>query len=344
MTSHTMIFILFLLSVSVTFISGGTHGDFKRLHQVLTTDYNKDLRPTLNSSEPTNIKVRFFLLSLNEFEEKMSKLSIVGAFALSWNDFQLEWNPGDYGNITRMFFPQSSVWKPDLLLINPYQKISPLGFSDMKLYVIHNGHVFWSPPDVFEVTCQADVTFYPFDEQTCSLYFGVYMHTELEVVLDLPARGINLRHYTTNSLWDLKHTSMTQRDPSSLKLILVLQRRSMYQVINTILPFCVLGLLNIMVFLLPAESGERIGFSVTILLAIAVFMTIVADTLPGTSEPSFPRLCYLLTAELVINMLVTVLTILVLRLHHKPEHQTIPAWMEYVKTKLLCGYKKGDSK
>jgi hypothetical protein len=32
-----------------------------------------------------------------------------------------------------------------------------------------------------------------------------------------------------------------------------------------------MSILNVFVFLLPADSGERVGYAITVLLAIAVF-------------------------------------------------------------------------
>ncbi|XP_033753130.1 neuronal acetylcholine receptor subunit alpha-7-like [Pecten maximus] len=323
------------------------HGDLTRLHQHLMTNYSTKFRPTLNLSEPTKVNIGFYLLSLKEFEEKKSKFSIVGFFAMFWHDFQLEWNPDDFGGIDRMMFSQNEVWKPDILLLNPFEKIEPQGFDKLKVLVSKEGYVFWSPLDVYDITCPADVTYYPFDQQTCSFYFSMYMYSVFEVFLEPERSEIDMYYYTPNTLWEMKvantHVS-TIMASQTLSLTMVFQRRPMFQVINTIVPFCILGLLNIMVFLLPAESGERVGFSVTVLLAIAVFMTIVADTLPGTSEPSFPRLCYLLIAELGINMLVTICTILVLRLHHKPQHQKIPSWLTYIICKSFWGNIKETEK
>ena len=37
-------------------------------------------------------------------------------------------------------------------------------------------------------------------------------------------------------------------------------------------------------FAVPCESGERIGFCITILLAMAVYLLLVADAVPKTSD------------------------------------------------------------
>ncbi|XP_069131740.1 acetylcholine receptor subunit beta-like 1 [Argopecten irradians] len=329
-----MMSILFLLSVSFTFSFGAMQRDMINLHHHLMTNYSTKFRPTFNLSEPTKVNIGFYLLSLKEFQEKTSKLSIFGVFALIWHDFQLEWNPEDFGGIERILLLQNEIWKPDLLSLNAFEKVEPAGFDSLKVAVYNNGLVVWAPPDVYENTCPADVTFYPFDQQSCLMYFGIYMSSALEVLLEMESNEISMIMYSPNSIWDMKSTSISvslEGDGSqTLTLEMNFKRRPMFQIINIILPFCLLSFLNIMVFLLPAESGERIGFSVTVLLAIAVFMTIVADTLPATSEPSVPRLCYLLIAELGINLTVTIFNILLLKLHHIPQHKTIPLWLAYI--------------
>ena len=47
----------------------------------------------------------------------------------------------------------------------------------------------------------------------------------------------------------------------------------------------ILTLLNVLVFALPAEAGERIGLAITMFLAISIYMTIVSDTLSKTFHP-----------------------------------------------------------
>ena len=73
---------------------------------------------------------------------------------------------------------------------------------------------------------------------------------------------------------------------------LVLARRPMFVVVILILPVLVMGLLNTLVFLLPAASGERVSYSITILLSQALLLTIVSDNIPKTSSP-VSILCYL---------------------------------------------------
>lgn len=82
------------------------------------------------------------------------------------------------------------------------------------------------------------------------------------------------------------------------------------------MPIIVMAILNMLVFILPAESGERLSFSVTMLLALAVYMTIVSENLPKSSDP-MSITSYYLMGTLLVSSTITVLTILNLDIYHR---------------------------
>ena len=84
-----------------------------------------------------------------------------------------------------------------------------------------------------------------------------------------------------------------------------------------------------MVFLLPQESGERVSFSVTVLLSFAVFLTVIGDNIPKTSSP-MPFVCYYVVIVLITSGLITCSVILCQRLHHVYGCTPIPRWF------LIC--------
>ena len=47
-----------------------------------------------------------------------------------------------------------------------------------------NGNVFWPPPTKFRSTCSVDVAFFPFDDQTCMLNLGSWIHDGFSVSSD----------------------------------------------------------------------------------------------------------------------------------------------------------------
>lgn len=63
-----------------------------------------------------------------------------------------------------------------------------------------------------------------------------------------------------------------------------LHRKRTFYVLNTIIPVVMLSLLNVLVFLLPASSGEKMALAVTVLLSFTVYLSIISEVMPKTSE------------------------------------------------------------
>ena len=97
---------------------------------------------------------------------------------------------------------------------------------------------------------------------------------------------------------------------------LLLRRRSSFYVLNIVLPVLFLSLTTSAVFVLPAEAGEKIGMSITVLLAYSVYLSVIADQLPQTSV----HVCYMqvyLSVLLGITALGVILSVAVLNMHHR---------------------------
>ncbi|KAF0773433.1 acetylcholine receptor subunit alpha-like isoform X3 [Aphis craccivora] len=55
-----------------------------------------------------------------------------------------------------------------------------------KATIYHVGLVEWKPPAIFKSSCEIDVEFFPFDEQTCVLKFGSWTYDGFKVPLPYP--------------------------------------------------------------------------------------------------------------------------------------------------------------
>jgi hypothetical protein len=58
----------------------------------------------------------------------------------------------------------------------------------------------------------------------------------------------------------------------------------MYYVRNIIIPAVLITCIAALGFILPADSEEKVGLELTIVLAMSVFQLLVADKLPPSSE------------------------------------------------------------
>ena len=84
---------------------------------------------------------------------------------------------------------------------------------------------------------------------------------------------------------------------------------------------------TINILVLPPDVGERISYSVTVLLALAVYLTIVGDNLPKTSRP-MPIFCYYLTAIVILSVTMCSVSIINLRIYHKDDTTKPPACIQ----------------
>lgn len=55
-----------------------------------------------------------------------------------------------------------------------------------KATIYHVGLVEWNPPAIFKSSCEIDVEFFPFDEQTCVLKFGSWTYDGFKVPPPFP--------------------------------------------------------------------------------------------------------------------------------------------------------------
>ena len=62
-----------------------------------------------------------------------------------------------------------------------------------------------------------------------------------------------------------------------------LHRRPLYYVVNLVVPTMILALLSAGVFIIPADSGEKISYVITILLAFFIFLLLLSENIPPSA-------------------------------------------------------------
>ena len=173
--------------------------------------------------------------------------------------------------------------------------------------------------DVFRTSCAMDVSSFPWDRQMCSLNFIVLGYSSSEIVLQCPDEEMSTDYLQTNDVWLLESTRVsTIQGPriSELQFHITMDRRPLYFVVTILLPIVAMCFLNLFVFLLPIESGERVSYSITVLLSITVFLTLVGDILPRSSN-TMASICYFLLFILSMSCLICLYTIISIRLYYK---------------------------
>ncbi|XP_035521631.1 neuronal acetylcholine receptor subunit alpha-7-like [Morone saxatilis] len=356
-------------------IHGSLQGVYqRRLYKELMRNYNPLERPVNNDSNSLTVHFSFSLLQIMDVDEKNQVLTTNIWLQLYWTDFYLQWNISDYPGVTNVRFPDSQIWRPDILLYNrintsllthtsellagggslldAYKRLSSLteqrsgvkfdpggrkeerrGFT-LYSFISSSQLVFYfSFIGIFKSTCYIDVRWFPFDVQRCDLKFGSWTYGGWS--LDLQMIEADITGYIANGEWDLVEVPGRRnerfydccKEPyPDVTFTVVMRRRTLYYGLNLLIPCVLISTLALLVFLLPADSGEKISLGITVLLSLTVFMLLVAEIMPATSD-SVPLIAQYFATTMVIVGLSVIATVLVLQYHHHdPDGGHMPRW------------------
>ncbi|XP_071054592.1 neuronal acetylcholine receptor subunit alpha-7 isoform X13 [Onthophagus taurus] len=296
----------------------------KRLLNNLLGPYNILERPVANESEPLEVKFGLTLQQIIDVE---------------WNDYNLRWNESEYGGVKDLRITPNKLWKPDVLMYNSADE----GFDgtfQTNVVVKHNGSCLYVPPGIFKSTCKIDITWFPFDDQHCDMKFGswTYDGNQLDLVLNSEDGG-DLSDFITNGEWYLigmpgkKNTIVYQCCPEpyvDVTFTIQIRRRTLYYFFNLIVPCVLISSMALLGFTLPPDSGEKLTLGVTILLSLTVFLNLVAEKIPTTSD-AVPLIGTYFNCIMFMVASSVVLTVVVLNYHHRTaDIHEMPQWIKTV--------------
>ncbi|RXN17651.1 neuronal acetylcholine receptor subunit alpha-7-like protein [Labeo rohita] len=278
----------------------------RRLYRDLMKDYNPLERPVFNDTHSLTVYFSFSLMQIMDVDEKNQVLTTNIWLQLYWYDYYLQWNASEYPGVTNVRFPDSQIWKPDILLYNSADERFDATFHTNVL-VNSSGACQYLPPGIFKSTCYIDVRWFPFDLQRCDLKFGSWTYGGWS--LDLQMIDADITGYIANGEWDLVEVPGRRnerfydccKEPyPDVTFTVVMRRRTLYYGLNLLIPCVLISTLALLVFLLPADSGEKISLAQ-----------------------------YFATTMVIVGLSV-IATVWVLQYHyHDPEGGKMPKWTYY---------------
>lgn len=298
--------------------------DVNTLTAQLLEGYNKNTLPSGNFEEKFLINVNVKLVALGDIDEIEERLSTVMMFIYQWNDASMQWDPSDHNNITNITMSWTDVWKPVLMIVNPHQDASRQHSEKISDTVGYSstGDAYLLELVTFQTTCDLDTTFFPFDVQQCSI--DMYFSENDAYLLRINATWLQRTSFSKeNGAWNLISQDMNGDDFSRFKITIKMKRKPLFMLVNILLPIIVLALLTPMVFLMPKNSGERVGYSITMLLAISVYMTIISDHLPKNSDP-MPLVSVMIFVWYVMNSSIVFIVIVNTKINHTKDGRPVP--------------------
>ncbi|CAJ0594165.1 unnamed protein product [Cylicocyclus nassatus] len=247
----------------------------KHLYAKLARGYNTLARPVRNASEPVLVVLGLDFQQILTLDEKHQVLHSNVWLRMSWRDQYLTWDPAKYANIREVRLPITNIWKPDVLLYNS---------------VDEHFDSTW-PINAVVTYCRIDIAYFPFDFQQCSMKFTSWTYSGL--FIDLRNDSVIVGTYKPNGEWEILDFTSKRSifyydccpEPYyDITFTITLKRQTLYYGINLVVPSMLISALALFGFTLPPDSGEKLNLCVTIFMSLCVFMLMVAEAIPQTSD------------------------------------------------------------
>eukprot|EP00929_Paragymnodinium_shiwhaense_P031823 TRINITY_DN17751_c0_g1_i1.p1 TRINITY_DN17751_c0_g1~~TRINITY_DN17751_c0_g1_i1.p1 ORF type:complete len:753 (-),score=110.33 TRINITY_DN17751_c0_g1_i1:112-2070(-) len=276
------------------------------LYQFLLDGYNFEVPPT-NASAALSIN----FLKVMDLDLKTSTLTMPAWVRLLWQDDRLKFNrslwnlPSIAIQADQGTLENTRIWVPDIELYNSRGGMA--GELTVKAAVVSpSGDVFWSRPGVLNILCKfSGLEQFPGDTLTCSLEFGSWNFDG--ATLDLQFRSVDGGYmfptkenaqtaftagstYQTFTIQDIcARRLVTTYDCCDgewplLIYVMKLKRSSSFYVMKLILPQFTMACLSIITYFMKPDIGERLGFGITLVLAVVATDIVATEYLPVCQE------------------------------------------------------------
>ncbi|XP_055895304.1 neuronal acetylcholine receptor subunit alpha-6-like [Biomphalaria glabrata] len=295
----------------------------KSLLHMTFSNYNKMVPPRHHYDQPINVTVRLVVPYIESLDVKNQLLKFVGVFNLVWTDYFLQWDPAQYDGINTIVVPRSLVWFPNFMIVNAKNDPLDSNGDEQIVNVQSDGTVLYTPRASLEVPCTIDVSKFPYDHHICGPSVSLWMFDNTSVHLMAPQTGINLEQMSPNGQFDVtpKGVLAAQFDYNgrffdSLHFQLEMTRRPVYMTLTILIPVFLISLLEGVSLVMSPQEPERLSISITILLSFTVFLGIINENLPETSEHISLIVVYV-TALQLLAFLVVIGNAIVYSVHYK---------------------------
>ncbi|KIH63329.1 Neurotransmitter-gated ion-channel ligand binding domain protein [Ancylostoma duodenale] len=96
-------------------------------------------------------------------------MTVIFEYAMTWVDERLSWDPKEYDDIDHIYVLRSNVWIPEITPFDSLEVVETRPDYKQHVPITYQGVASFYTSIVTSVVCPIDVTFFPFDQQNCSM-------------------------------------------------------------------------------------------------------------------------------------------------------------------------------
>lgn len=322
----------------------------RKFYKFLEEDMCPYIKPKPDQRSPMVVNIDMALFSLLSYDDTTGTMSSLILMYLEWKDEFIENGNFSFEENDVIPIPLQLVWHPKILIVNTKTENTVLQTGESNYQTVlssPNGIMKYRQIGLAITNCDANSFYYPNDEHQCELSFAsdesideiAFNRTVmLPFEIKLTSKNVNWKvsELSIKETVDQRHSVKTM----SFKI----SRRSLYIIINLVSPLVILCLLNLFVFYLPESSGERISFSLTMLLSFILYLNMITDRLPSTGPISLINICIVI--QFTTSCLIVLMSIVTLCIQENNQLQKpVPmAWQVFARLTSLLKSTKDNCK
>uniref|UniRef100_A0AC34FCP5 Uncharacterized protein n=1 Tax=Panagrolaimus sp. ES5 TaxID=591445 RepID=A0AC34FCP5_9BILA len=280
-----------------------------RLDKYLSTNYNPRVLPRRYVNETVDVSVKIEVYQIIEVNEPQQYMVLNAWIVERWYDDLLYWNPARFGGLSQISLPKDSCWIPDTTIYNSLtmDEAESKRLINVKITTIpkkKTALVELLYPTLYKISCLLDLTFFPFDMQSCKMTMGSWTHDN-KAINYFPYNGsnkpaISTKHCLSNEEWTIIGTKVMRSEIkfdccannyTLLDFYIHIRRKPLFYLVNLIAPTGIITLIAIVGFFSSPTVNdvreEKMTLGITTLLSMSILLFMISDKMPsmGSSVP-----------------------------------------------------------
>ncbi|XP_070198670.1 5-hydroxytryptamine receptor 3A-like [Littorina saxatilis] len=232
--------------------------------------------------------------------------------------------------------PSDLLWLPPLIVVEGVSSVEILReVNHVELY--KNGTIMTVLPYVLSFSCRFDISNYPFDEHDCPITVIDASFSVNVLPSGYPWESAISQLFGVEGEWDLtgvrENVMVYETGQSYTQCVVRLRRKTTFFVVLTIVPLVVTSYLNVLVFLLPPDLGDKASYLVTVMVSMSVFVSFFNTDMPRGVD-KMPAIFHLLIFVSMESFLTLGISLFMLR-RYKAERCQQDMTVASVKTSAI---------